>query len=141
MADLITTAQFEARTGRTLTASQTTQVEALISDASALVIDIVNDSDVTDLWTTITPATIPGAIVPVVVSMVRRGVDNPNGYVQSSIDDFSFSYGRSGSSGIFATRDEVRAIRKAVSSSGVNSLNLDSHLPVRGHVVWLDGAL
>ena len=140
MADLITTAQFTARTGRTLTATQTTQVEALISDASALVIDIVGDDDITDTWTAVTPATIPGAIVPVIVSMVRRGLDNPNGYTQESIGSYSYTRSES-SSGVFATRDEVRAIRKAISSSGIAALNLDSHLPVRGHVVWLDGAL
>ena len=48
MADLITSAQWTARTGRDLTGTEQTQLEALISDASALVVSIVNDATVTD---------------------------------------------------------------------------------------------
>jgi hypothetical protein len=140
MADLITVEQFETRTGRTLSASETAQVEALITDASALVVDIVGDADITDTWDVLSVGTVPGSIVPVIVSMVRRVLDNPNGYSQESIG--SYSYSISGSvAGLFANKDEVRAIRKAAGSSGIASLNLDSHLPVRGHVVWLEGAL
>lgn len=138
MADLITTTQFETRTGRTLTATQATQVEALITDASALVVDIVGDADITDPWTVVT---VPASIVPVVVSMVRRAMDNPNGYSQESIGNYSYSIGSGTTAGLFANKDEVRAIRKAAGSSGIASLNLESDLPYRAHIAWLDGAL
>lgn len=136
MTDLITTDQFERRTGRTLSATQSIQVEALIADASALVVDIVNDSTITDTWT---DATVPASIVPVVVAMVRRGIENPNGYRQVTAGPFSHSVGATSATGVFATRDEVRAIRKAAGTSGVAALNLDSYLV--GRVSWLDGAL
>lgn len=139
MADLITIDQFEARTGRSLTASQVTQATALISDASALAVDIVGDSDITDAWDVDTPGTVPASVVPVVVSMVRRGMDNPHGFTGESNPGYSYT-GASGV-GVFAERYEVRAIRKAAGTSGVAALNLDSHLPYRAQIAWLDGAL
>ena len=136
MADLITLAQFEARTGRSLTVTQILQAEALITDASALVVDIVNDATITDPWD---DATVPASVVPVVVNMVRRGMDNPNGYGQESIG--SYSYSSPNTSGLFANRDEARAVRKAAGTSGVAALNLDSYLATRPYVSWLDDAL
>lgn len=136
MADLITIDQFEARTGRTLTASQFTQAQALITDASALVADLVNDATITGAWT---DATVPASIVPVVVGMVRRGIDNPHGYSGESVG--TYSYAGASQTGVFASRDEARAIRRAAGTSGIASLNLDSHLPARSHISWLDGAL
>lgn len=139
MADLITLSQWTDRTGRTLSASEATQVDALIVDASGLVVDIVNDADVTDLWDAGTPGTVPAAVVPVVVNMVRRGFDNPNGYTSESVG--GYSYNGDAGTGIYATRDEVRVIRRAVSTSGIASLNLDSYLHAYPFDSWLDGAL
>lgn len=136
MADLITIDQFEVRSGRSLTSAQLTQAEALVTDASALVVSIVNDADVTDSWTSIT---VPASVVPVVVGMVRRGIDNPNGYQSESIG--SYSYSGASASGVFATREEARVIRRAAGTSGVSSLNLDGHLPLGHRDIWLDGAL
>jgi hypothetical protein len=138
VADLITVEQWTDRTGRTLSAAEQVQVEALITDASAIVVDIVNDSDLTDTWTT---ATAPAAIVPVVVSMVRRGFDNPSGYTSESVG--SYSYSGATTSGVFATRDELKAIRKAAGRSGIASLHLDSDglYAYPYGVSWLDGAL
>lgn len=140
MADLITVAQFEARTGRTLTGTQATQADALIDDASALAVDIVGDSTITDTWDAAVADTVPAAVVPVVVAMVRRGLDNPHGLTQESTESYSYS-GASGR-GVFATRQETRIIRKAAGTSGVGALNLESHLPGRiGATSWLDDAL
>lgn len=136
MADLITVAQFTDRTGRTLTASQTIQVEAFITDASALVVDIVNDSATTDTWTS---ATAPASVVPVVVNMVRRALDNPHGYTSEGVGSYNYNGGKP--EGIFATRLEERTIRKAASLSGFGTINLESDLPLRHYDVWLDGAL
>lgn len=135
MADLINVGQFEARLGRSLTATQLFQAESLIADASALVVDIVNDVAVTDTWDV---GSVPPAVVPVVVSMVRRAIDNPAGFSQQSAGSFSVS--SPNTSGLFATRDEIRAVRKAAGTSGIASLNLDSYL-LGTRVSWLDGAL
>ena len=138
MADLITMAHYLARTGSDLADINTDQVSALITDASALVIDVVNDTDVTDTWDT---STVPASIVPVVVAMIRRAIDNPNGYRSESIDGYSFTGGTE-TTGLFATRGETRVIRRAVGASGVATLNLgsDLHYPL-GTDWWLQGAL
>lgn len=143
MADLITAAQFTDRTGRTLSVTQTTQVAALITDASALAIDIVGDSDITDTWDADTPGTVPASVVPVVVAMVRRGLDNPHGFTSEATGSYSYS-GPGGT--VLAERHEVRAIRKAAGTSGVAALNLNSYLPEPRSdsglaSSWLDGAL
>lgn len=137
MADLITVAQFTDRTGRTLDATQTTQVDALITDASALVVDVVADDTTTDTWTTVT---VPAAVVPVVVNMVRRALDNPHGYTAEGVGSYNYNGGKA--EGIFATRQETQALRKAANRSNVSSLNLDSHFATRRYWLdWLEGAL
>lgn len=128
MPDLITVAEFEVRSGRTLTTAQRDQVGALIDDASALVADVVADATVTDTWDAVAGSVPPG-IVPVVVAMVRRGLDNPNGYRQESIGSYNYSLGADGASGIFATRQDVRTIRRAAGKVGAGALNLSSFLP------------
>lgn len=142
MADLITVAQWTDRTGRTLSASELTQVGALIEDASALVVNIVADATVTDVWDAATPETVPGAVVPVVVAMVRRGLDNPHGFSQENADGYSYS--SAATSGVFASRHEAREVRKAASKSPVAALNLSSHLPQSrrdDYDGYLDGGL
>lgn len=140
MADLITVDQFTDRTGRTLTVTQTIQVEAFITDASALVADIINDGDVTDTWEAATPGSVPASVVPVIVNMVRRALDNPHGYTSESVGSYNYNGGRT--EGIFATRDEARTVRKAADKSSVGSMNLDSHFATRRYWLdWLEGAL
>lgn len=139
MADLITLAQFTARVGRTLDVSEQALAGELISDASALAINIVDDATVTDTWDAATADTVPSAVVPVVVSMVRRGMDNPHGYNQESIEGYSYS-GASGD-GVFATRQEAKMIRKAAGKSPVGALNLEGYLPNATGTAWLEDAL
>lgn len=139
MADLITVAQFADRTGRTLSPTQTTQVEALITDASALVVDIVNDSTITDAWDAATVDTVPASVVPVVKDMVLRSLDNPHGFTSETSEGYSYS-GPGGT--VFASREEVRAIRRAVKRPGVSALNLSSYLPHSpADPMPMDGAL
>lgn len=140
MADLITEAQFTDRTGRTLSPTQVTQVAALIADASSLVVDIVGDSTITDSWDVDTADSVPGSVVPVVVAMVRRGLDNPNGFTSEAKEAYSYS-GPGGT--VFASREETRVIRKAAGKSGVGAMNLDSYLPHAdvAEVSYLGGAL
>lgn len=143
MADLITLDQWTARTGRTLTSDQAVQVSQLITDASALVVDIVGDSDTTDTWDASTAGTVPGAVVPVVVAMVRRGLDRPYDDTGSRLGDYQYS-GASGS-GVFASRQEAKIIRKAAGKAPVGALNLESDLPDShrdpGYASWLEGSL
>lgn len=133
MADLITRADFEARTGRTLSASEVVQVDALIVDASALVRDLADDELVT----------VPASIIPVVVNMVRRGLDNPHGFSSESAEG-GYRYAGAATEGIFATRQEARTIRRAVGTGAVSELNLEVPFgpwPPAYGLSWLDGAL
>jgi hypothetical protein len=103
------------------------------------VVDIVNDSDTTDTWDAASAGTVPASIVPVVVNMVRRALDNPHGYTSEGVGSYNYNGGKT--EGIFATRLEERTIRKAASLAGFGSINLESDLPLRHYDVWLDGAL
>lgn len=138
MADLITLADFTDRTGRTLDTDEQTQVGALITDASALVIEIADDSETTDTWST---STVPDAVVPVVVAMVRRGLDNPHGHTSEQIDDYSYSGGAT--NGVFATSDEKRVIRDVVGEAPVSTLDFEATVPMPTRLdgTHLDGAL
>jgi hypothetical protein len=128
MADLITRAQFEARLGgRTLTAAEQTQVDGLITDASALAVDIISDSTITADWDVETVGTVPAAVVPVVVAMVRRGLDNPLGFTSERQGEYS--YQGASSAGVFATDAEARALRRIAGRGGISALDLTADLP------------
>lgn len=142
MPDLITRSQFTDRTGYSLSSAQETQVDALIADASALVIEIAGAPTVTDSWDVDESGNdTPATIIPVVVNMVRRAFDNPHGYTSEQMSDYLYQGGKT--SGIFATAEERRFISRAASRSGY--MQLDSFLaaPAAPHdtTAWLDGAL
>src|SRR5690348_16770715 len=102
MAGLITVQQYTTRLGRTLNEAQQAQVEAYIEDASALVRRIVDGAlDAT--------VVTPPALVPVIVSMVRRGIEYPRGISSERIGDYQWT----GTGGLYATDEEVSLIRGA----------------------------
>lgn len=115
MADpLIDVAALEARLGYSVDVSQ---ADARIEDASALVRDIVSDDVALD--------PVPSAIVPVVVSMVHRALDNPHGHESETVGNYTFRGAKT--AGVFATPDEVRAILRAVGKqSGLVSVSLSA---------------
>ena len=157
MADLITMPMLTVRLRRTLDADEEAQAAALIEDASALVRDVVDNADVVDLWDAETPGTVPSSVVPVVVNMVRRGLDNPHGFAAER--SFEYSYSGASSAGVFATPGEVRILRRAGGRARSGDLALTADLPAVGddylpggapvndvevlvdEVSWLDGAM
>lgn len=108
MAGLITVADLVARPG--FEGLDSTQAEALITDASALVRDVVAP----DLDDVEAPDTPPG-VVPVIVNMVRRGLSNPHGHTQASLGDHSYS---AGSVTLYLTDDEEELVRRALAKAG-----------------------
>lgn len=121
---LISLLQLTDRLGRTLDATQETQAEAFIDDASALVLQIANlDTDWTD-------ADVPAAVIPVVVNMVRRAVENPRGLTSEQIGNYQWqaSSGSSASSAIYATTQERRIIRRAAGHLSVGTVALEGYL-------------
>lgn len=120
---MITVGDLETRFGRTFTATETAQATAFIADAEALVVETVGDATVTDVWAT----TPPAAVIPVLVNMVRRAMDNPHGLSGETNERYSYTGGKP--EGIFATGDEVRALRRAANKTGVGALDLEGYLP------------
>ncbi|HET7664600.1 MAG TPA: hypothetical protein VFK56_00645 [Mycobacterium sp.] len=121
---LISIDQLNDRLGRTLTGDEETQASAFIDDASALVLQI---ADLTTDWTDVT---LPAAVVPVVTSMVRRAIDNPDGLIAEQIGEYRWQ-ADSGQGTIYATRGEVRIIRKAASRLGAGTAQLEGYFPDR----------
>lgn len=125
---LISLADFTDRYEKTLDVEGEARVATLIDDASALVVQTVNDSDVTDVWKA---DGAPSAVVPVLVSMVRRAIDNPEGVSQKSVGDASMSWGssRGGSSrpseALYLTTNERRIVRRAAGTDHT-SMTLES---------------
>lgn len=120
MAGLITVQQYTTRLGRTLNEAQQAQVEAYIEDASALVRRIADGAlDAT--------VTAPPELVPVIVSMVRRGIENPRGISSERIGDYQWT----GTGGLYATDEEVSLIRGAAGLNFIREVTLSSDVPDR----------
>ena len=118
MAALITFEQLTARPG--FDGVDEGQAEAVITDASALVAQIA------ELATPWTAETVPDAVVPVIVSMVRRGLNNPLGHSGETLGDYTWQ----GAGGLYATKAETRIIRRAAGTLAARSATLDSDLPL-----------
>ena len=102
------------------------QISAFIDDASALVLQIANlDTDWTD-------STVPAAVVPVIVNMVKRAVDNPRGLTGEQLGDYQWQSSGGSQTGIYATREERRIIRRAAGTLSVSSVALEGYLPTSG---------
>lgn len=122
MAALITVEQLLARPG--FDGVEEAQAEVVLDDVSALVVSV---AELDPPWTA---ETVPAEVVPVIVSMARRGLANPLGLSGETLGDYTWQ----GSGGLYATKAEKRMIRKAAGLSGVSSVNLDSPLPLPPHM-------
>lgn len=120
---LITVEDYGIRVGTTYDAGDSSpsaaqeQIEAIIEDASALVLQIAQlDTD----WTV---DDVPAAVVPVLVSMVRRAIENPRGLSGEQLGDYQWQAGQGISAAtIYATRREERIIRRAAGRKGLESV-------------------
>ena len=130
---LISVGQYEDRANTALDAGEQRQVSALIDDASAEVL-LVGD----DTWTV---STVPAVVVGVVYQMVRRAVQNPEGFQSETIGDYSYSRASTGdeTSAMTMTRDEYRRVRRAAGKSNVLGVGVRRGLPYERD--WLRGAL
>lgn len=127
---LLSIAELQARTGKTYSGTELAQANAFIEDASALVREIAE----TDFHDPDTGAFArPEAIRPVVVAMVRRALELPvgaaAGLTGEQIGAYGWQAGGSEGSGrggpsasLYATRREVRIIRRAAGRLGVKSI-------------------
>lgn len=123
MAGLVTIAELTARPG--FDNLDSTIAQALIDDASALVRDAASP-----LLDDVESPDTPAAVVAVLVNMIRRGLDNPNGYTQEVLGDYSRTVGTTGGvATLYLTTRERRIVRRAVGKLGVGSLALTSDMP------------
>lgn len=122
MADLITLGMYTVRLGRTLNTAQSNQAEAFISDASALVRRIASGE-----LDTVNPDNVPPEIIPVVVSMVRRGIENPRGNTSERIGDYQWA----GGGGLYATEEEAAIVQSAAGLNVIREVTLTNDLPDR----------
>lgn len=98
---LTTVDEFEVRLGRALDVDERLRATAALGDASDLVL-AVGDGTWTD-------ATVPAAVVGVVLRAARRQFDNPTGAGQMSVGDVSVSYPQR----TFLTRADEKVVRRA----------------------------
>lgn len=123
MADLISLEMYTVRLGRTLKTAQTDQAEAFISDASALARRIANGE-----LDSVNPDNVPPELIPVIVGMVRRGVENPRGLTSERIGDYQWaSEGQS----IYATDQEAAIIQGSVGLNVIREVTLTNDMPDR----------
>jgi len=106
MANPATTADIEAR-WRPLAALETTNADALLDDAWALLL-----ARRSTLEADITAGTVSEAnVVRVVVAMVLRVLRNPDGKLEEKIDDYSYRRDSATSTGgLYLTDDELADI-------------------------------
>lgn len=122
MADLITLEMYTIRLGRTLNTAQSNQASAYIADASALARRIAGGEldDVDSL-------TAHPSVIPVVVAMVRRGIENPRGNTSERIGDYQWA----GGGGLYATDEEAAIIQGAVGANVIREVTLTNDMPDR----------
>lgn len=114
------------------------QILAFLDDASALVNLIAFGTTEDDYWTdydaSSPPATndVPEAVVPVIVAMVRRGIENPRGLTGEQLGDYQWQAASATQTAIYATREERRIIRRAAGRLSVGTVQLEGDLATSG---------
>lgn len=122
MADLISLEMYTVRLGRTLNTAQSSQASAFIADASALVRRIAGGE-----LDSVDDTTVPPEIIPVVVGMVRRGIENPRGNTSERIGDYQWA----GGGGLYATDEEAAIVQGAVGLNVIREVTLTNDMPDR----------
>jgi hypothetical protein len=121
MAGLITLADLLAWPG--FDSVDSGQASKLIDVASGLVRDVAKPVDIDAL------DPLPPAVEGVVVSMVRRALDNPRGLSGEQLGDYQWQ-AQGNQSAIYPTRNEKRVIRRAVGKLGVGTVQLEADVPL-----------
>lgn len=119
---LITEADLTARPG--FEGLDSGQAAALIDDATGLVrLAAEPELDAVEA------PNAPPVVLAVMVNMIRRGLDNPDGHAQESLGDYSYSTGANGVATLYLTRRETKLVRRAAGKLGATSLAMTGSLP------------
>lgn len=116
----VTLTDFTTRYGNTVPIADVVRVDALLSDACALVTDII-DNDYIDLLGV--PEPVPGAILAVVTTAVGRAYDNPMGLSMEVTGGHTWMQTQKGT-GVYFTSAEIRIIRRAAGKLGAGTLTM-----------------
>lgn len=123
---LVTISEVEARFKTTFEGADLTQIEALIDDASNLVrVCVAPELDDTT-------APLTGnlrALIPIIMTMIRRARDNPRGLTGEQLGDYGWQ-AQNAQTTVYLTRNEKRLVRKIVGFLGVKELELEDDLPL-----------
>ena len=134
MIPLATIVDLEDRYGRSFdTEDDFRRAETLLSDASALVIDVAGTDWTVTAETTpfaVTLGTVPVTVVAVVCEAARRAFDNPTGLQSETIGDYTWRGTGAVSAGVYLTPTERRTVLRAVGRLGVGSMTMTTYLPV-----------
>ena len=114
---LATFVQMDARVDGGIDVGDQIRAEAALDDASALVLDLVDDATQT-AWTSSTPDTI----VAVVCRVAVRGFLNPYGVKSERQGDYQYEL--ESATGIYLTDAEVRTVRKSAGQPGMASIEV-----------------
>lgn len=108
MAGLISVSDLDARQVEYV---DSTQAQAAIDDASA-----VARACVEPVLDDVAAPDTPGAVVAVVVNMVRRVLTNPRGLSQETLGDYSYAAGSNSVATLLPTTREKKLLRKAAAA-------------------------
>jgi hypothetical protein len=126
MPDFLTIDEYEARAGRTFTGVKRAQIEAFLTDASAIVRRVaqphLDDADA---------ETVPRQIKPIIFNMVTRATTNPRGLKSERIGDYAYDTHGPGSVSIYTTAEEDRLILEAVDETIIGHITLEGDMPER----------
>ena len=117
----VTLTDFETRYGGSIPDADSARIQALLSDACDIAADIM-------ATTYEDGATVPGAVISVIVSAVRRAYDNPMGLTGETVGNYTWQGGRSAGAGIYFTTAEKQTLRRAVGKLGVGQASLEGYL-------------
>lgn len=118
----VTLTDFTNRHNAAVAEADETRLGALLSDACDMAQDIMASSYTEG-------DEIPGAIISVIVSAVRRAFENPLGLTGETVGNYTWQGGRSGGAGIYFTLAEKQTLRRAAGKLGVGQVQLEGYLP------------
>lgn len=122
MADLIELAAFEARTMRSYTGTMLAAVQAFLADASAKIRRFIDPESPDSVYPD-APTGVPADLVPVIVRVVHRALENPLGHASQTDGTFTWRKEISGgAAGVYLSDEDKAEIRAALGRSGSMSV-------------------
>ena len=133
MLPLINVAQLEERLGRVLVGAEVAQAKAFIADASALIRVTAGATFLDDAEA----LAVPEAIIPVVVRVVDRALENPQGLEGETTGNHSWRAAPEGS-GVYLSKRDRADVRAATGRSVAGDVTLEGYLEGSGLELPID---